>query len=111
MNENSEYTLNVSDKVPDEIANYEKLYLGKKEMLQVIDNAMKDLKDSNFSNTKLRLGVMAVKGLVSLTDEQTLNVIWNEIIKFTDDLRAKNAYRSDERLETFKNIDDNRKKV
>ena len=70
---------------------YEKLYLGKKEMLIVVDNALKNMKDSKMSSKKLTFGVLAVKGLIKITDEATLNAIWNEIIKFTDELRHKNA--------------------
>ena len=60
-------------------------------MLKVIDNAITDMKSSKQSSKRLELGVLAVKGLVKLCDEDTLNVIWNEIIKFTDELRHKNA--------------------
>ena len=79
-NENNEYTLN-----------YEKLYLGKKEMLEVIDQAVKNIKASDIGSRRLTLGVLGVKALIGVVDEKTLNVIWNEIIKFTDELRYKNA--------------------
>ena len=94
--------------IPDELKYYEKLYLTKEDMLKVISNAEKSIEGSDVmtmkKKLKLKLGVSGIKMLVGMTDEETLNVIWNEILIFTDDLRYKNAKKGNPLLDILKEV-------
>ena len=78
-------------------------------MLEVIDNAEKGLENAKdrtkFEKIKLKVGLAGVRFLISSNDDTTLNVIWNEVIKFTDQLRYDNAKEGNNTLfETLKKI-------
>ena len=92
---------------------YEKLHLTKDEMKNVIDRAYNDIKKSKQGSKKLLIGVLAVKALMATQDEATLNFIWNEIIKFSDELRHKNALNDPElpNLRTLKEIQDEKQQI
>lgn len=67
-------------------------------MINIIEKAQKEIDLTNkgiIDKIKINLGLRGVKLLVSKNDNETNNFIWNEIIKFTDDLRYKNAKRTD----------------
>lgn len=76
----------------------EKLLLSKSEMLEIVEKARKDIDTSNkgiIDKIKINLGLRGVKLLISKNDQDTNNYIWNKIIEFSDDLRYKNAKRTD----------------
>lgn len=89
--------------VADEIANYEKLFLTKEDMYKIVDNATGLIQQAGeltkMRRAKILISVNTVKMLIALNDEETLNIIWNEVIKFTDYLRTRNALKSEKRLD------------
>lgn len=67
-------------------------------MLDIVTKAQKEIDLTNkgfIDKIKINLGLRGVKLLIAKNDNETNNFIWNEIIKFTDDLRYKNAKRTD----------------